>query len=331
MSYQPSCRIRPTVQGLRLRPAGGRHFGRTLIISRRRLLEGAGVGAVVAGAGIGLDAFKAAAAPLDLPKALPAGTREEAVLEALPGKKPLIKLTYRPPNYETPGSIFRTAITPNDAFFVRYHLAEHPGIDAATWRLAVGGDGARRAELSLDDLKRAAGEPRSSPSANARATGAACSSRMSPGVQWGYGAMGNARWRGVRLKDVLAKAGAHEGGDRSRVRRRRRAAARQDAGFRQEPAAVEGDGREHPHRLRDERPAAAALQRLPGAHHRARLDRHLLDEAAHLDPRGHQAVRRLLDEDRPIGFRTASSRSWHASRPRRPTSTRRSPKSWSTR
>ena len=27
------------------------------------------------------------------------------------------------------------------------------------------------------------------------------------GVEWGYGAMGNARWKGVRLKDVLAKAG----------------------------------------------------------------------------------------------------------------------------
>jgi hypothetical protein len=28
-----------------------------------------------------------------------------------------------------------------------------------------------------------------------------------PGVQWGHGAIGNARWRGVRLRDLLAKAG----------------------------------------------------------------------------------------------------------------------------
>ena len=96
------------------------------MISRRRLLEGAGVGAVFAGSGMGLDLLKAAAAPLDLPKGLPAGMRAEAVLEALPGKKPLIKLTYRPPNYETPIAHFRTAITPNDAFFVRYHLAGAP-------------------------------------------------------------------------------------------------------------------------------------------------------------------------------------------------------------
>src|SRR5271166_6337293 len=126
------------------------------MISRRRLLEGAGVGAVVASAGIGLDAFKAAAAaPLDLPKALPAGTRAEAVLEALPGKKPLIKLTYRPPNYESPVSTFRTAITPNDAFFVRYHLADIPeSIEATSWRLQVGGEAAATPfQLSLAELQ----------------------------------------------------------------------------------------------------------------------------------------------------------------------------------
>jgi hypothetical protein len=63
---------------------------------------------------------------------LPAGTRAEAVLDALPGKKPLIKLTYRPPNYESPLAYLRTAITPNDEFFVRYHLADIPQVDAGT-------------------------------------------------------------------------------------------------------------------------------------------------------------------------------------------------------
>ena len=41
-----------------------------------------------------------------------------------------------------------------------------------------------------------------------------------PGVEWGYGAMGNARWKGVRLKDMLAKAGIADGCGRGRVRRR---------------------------------------------------------------------------------------------------------------
>jgi len=50
---------------------------------------------------------------------LPAGTVAEQVLEALPGKVPLIKKTYRPPNYETPISFFNDTYTPNNAFFIR--------------------------------------------------------------------------------------------------------------------------------------------------------------------------------------------------------------------
>jgi hypothetical protein len=50
---------------------------------------------------------------------VPAGTRAEAVLDTLPGKKPLINLTYRAPNYEAPLSYFRSAMTPKDEFFVR--------------------------------------------------------------------------------------------------------------------------------------------------------------------------------------------------------------------
>jgi DMSO/TMAO reductase YedYZ molybdopterin-dependent catalytic subunit len=177
------------------------------MISRRRLLKGAGVGAVFAGSGMGLDLLKASAAPLDLPKGLPAGVRAEAVLEALPGKKPLIKLTYRPPNYETPIENFRTAITPNDAFFVRYHLADIPTVDARTWRLTVGGEGANgRVQLSLDDLK-------AMPATEVVAVCQCSGNRrglVEPhvvGVEWGYGAMGCARFKGVRLKDVLDRVG----------------------------------------------------------------------------------------------------------------------------
>ena len=69
-------------------------------------------------------ASRALAAPLGSTGALgfaeiPDGTLAEAVLYALPGKVPLIKKTYRPPNFETPVEYFRTPITPNNAFFVR--------------------------------------------------------------------------------------------------------------------------------------------------------------------------------------------------------------------
>ena len=72
-----------------------------------------------------------AAEALRLEPQLPEGVRAEAVLEALPGKAPLIKLTYRPPNYETPLAYFNELLTPNEAFFVRYHLSDIPEVDPA--------------------------------------------------------------------------------------------------------------------------------------------------------------------------------------------------------
>src|SRR5207253_1755758 len=51
----------------------------------------------------------------------------ERPLVAYPQKRPLIRLTSRPPQLETPFTIFNEDIlTPNDAFFVRYHLTNSP-------------------------------------------------------------------------------------------------------------------------------------------------------------------------------------------------------------
>jgi DMSO/TMAO reductase YedYZ molybdopterin-dependent catalytic subunit len=155
---------------------------------------------------------------------LAAGALQSASLEALPGKKALIKRAYRPPNYETPLAAFTNPITPNDQFFVRWHLANIPEIDVKDWRLAIGGDAAARPlDLTMDDL-RSQFEPVElvavcQCSGNRRGL----SDPHVPGVQWGYGAMGNARWRGVRLKDLLTRAGvrpdaieiAFHGGDQA--------------------------------------------------------------------------------------------------------------------
>ena len=54
-------------------------------------------------------------------ESLPAGAVASGILDALPGKQPLIKRSLRPPNYETPVAMFREAFTPNDAFYVRWH------------------------------------------------------------------------------------------------------------------------------------------------------------------------------------------------------------------
>jgi DMSO/TMAO reductase YedYZ molybdopterin-dependent catalytic subunit len=175
------------------------------MITRRRLIEAAGAGLALGSFGL-VPGF-ARAAPLNAPAALPEGVREHLTLETLPGKKPLIKLSYRPPNYETPIEYFRTAITPNDAFFVRYHLSNIPEVDARTWKIAVGGDGANgQAELTLDDLKRMS-------AAEVVAVNLCSGNRRGlfqphvAGVQWSYGAMGCARWKGARLKDVLDRVG----------------------------------------------------------------------------------------------------------------------------
>jgi DMSO/TMAO reductase YedYZ molybdopterin-dependent catalytic subunit len=175
------------------------------MLTRRRLMRTAGAGFALASSSLALKS--AAAAALDLPAALPEGVRSNATLESLPGKKPLIKLSFRPPNYETPIEYFRTAITPNDAFFVRYHLAGIPEVDAKTWRLSVGGEGANgQTELTLDALK-------AMPAAEVVAVNLCSGNRRGlfqphvPGVEWGYGAMGCARWKGARLKDLLDKVG----------------------------------------------------------------------------------------------------------------------------
>jgi DMSO/TMAO reductase YedYZ molybdopterin-dependent catalytic subunit len=173
--------------------------------TRRTVLQAAGTGALLAGTG--WRTTHAQQPALALPAALSEGTRRTAQLDTLPGKKPLIKLSYRPPNYETPIDYLHGAITPNDAFFVRYHLADIPEVDAKTWRLAIGGEGAeRQAEFTLDDLK-------SMPAAEVTAVCQCSGNRRGlfqphvTGVQWGFGAMGCARWKGVRLKDILDRVG----------------------------------------------------------------------------------------------------------------------------
>ena len=110
------------------------------MITRRSLLEAAGIGTILAGSGTAapqLFATEADAGALNLSPMLPDGTRTEAILDTLPGKKPLIKRSYRPPNYETPIEYLRTDITPNDAFFARYHLSDIPQVDARARKSAI--------------------------------------------------------------------------------------------------------------------------------------------------------------------------------------------------
>jgi sulfite dehydrogenase (cytochrome) subunit A len=135
-----------------------------------------------------------------------------AELVRYPQKTDLILLTDRPPQLETPLRYFETDLTPNDAFFVRWHLSGIPTeVDTRTFRLEVGGNVKKPLRLSLRDLQtrfeavsmvalcQCAGNTRS------------LFEPRVPGGQWGNGAMSNARWKGVRLRDVLEAAGIQAG------------------------------------------------------------------------------------------------------------------------
>jgi DMSO/TMAO reductase YedYZ molybdopterin-dependent catalytic subunit len=129
-----------------------------------------------------------------------------------PQKRPMIGLTSRPPQLETPFSAFDgNVITPNDAFFVRYHLADIPlSIDPDTFSVEIKGKVDKPMKLSLATIKKM-------PAVDIVAVNQ-CSGNsrgfFNPrvaGGQLGNGAMGNARWRGVPLKAVLDAAGVQRG------------------------------------------------------------------------------------------------------------------------
>ena len=125
-----------------------------------------------------------------------------------PQKRPLIRLTSRPPQLETPFDVFNSGVlTPNDAFFVRYHLPNIPTeIDSESFRLEVKGAVRTALRLSLGDLRSQFEQVEIVAVNQCSGNGRGFSKPRVAGGQLGNGAMGNARWRGVRLKEVLQKA-----------------------------------------------------------------------------------------------------------------------------
>jgi len=166
-------------------------------------------GSILAGALSALAAGKTSpSSATDATVTLPFGNGERPLV-AYPGKRPLIRLTTRPPQLETPFSVFDEGpITPNDAFFVRYHLAGIPlSIDPETYRLSIEGKVDAPLSLSLHDL-RTGFEPVELVAVNQCAgNGRGFFDPRVAGGQMGNGAMGCARWKGVPLNALLDKAG----------------------------------------------------------------------------------------------------------------------------
>jgi DMSO/TMAO reductase YedYZ molybdopterin-dependent catalytic subunit len=165
--------------------------------------------AVVAGAAWAAPAL--AETVVDLP--LPGGPQARAITAAFPQKGPMILQRTRPPLLETPFEVFDKGVfTPNDQFFVRWHWAVIPtDIDVASYRLGVKGHVDKELSLTLRDL--VDGLPRVELAAVNQCSGNSrgFTEPRVAGAQWANGAMGNAKWMGVRLRDVLDKAGVKPG------------------------------------------------------------------------------------------------------------------------
>jgi DMSO/TMAO reductase YedYZ molybdopterin-dependent catalytic subunit len=185
-------------------PSDLESHSRRYAMSRRQLLGAAGLG------GIALSLSRASAETINLP--LPGGPDEREITTAFPQKGAMILQRTRPPLLETPWSVFDKGVfTPNDQFYVRWHWAVIPtSVDVNTFKLNVHGHVNQTVSLTLQDI---VGMPQfelaavNQCSGNSRGFFQPCV----PGGEWADGAMGNARWLGVRLRDVLDRAGVKPG------------------------------------------------------------------------------------------------------------------------
>jgi DMSO/TMAO reductase YedYZ molybdopterin-dependent catalytic subunit len=151
-------------------------------LDRRRFLALAGAAALLPAAGF----------------SLPAATVPNS-------KRRMLQVNGYATDAETPLDALTTYITPNDLFFVRHHW--NPNYqDARRWALTLDGEVERPMRLTLAELKKM---PRASVTCvlQCAGNGRGLYKPVVPGVQWKYGAVGNARWTGVRVRELLDRAG----------------------------------------------------------------------------------------------------------------------------
>lgn len=127
-------------------------------------------------------------------------------------KVPLLRLTDRSVQLETPRHYFATAFTPNEAFFVRWHLDDIPtAVNLEKWRLTVEGNVEKPLSISLTEMIKNYGAISVAAVCQCAGNSRSRFQPRVPGGQWGNGAMGNATWTGVRLQDLLNTVGVKGG------------------------------------------------------------------------------------------------------------------------
>ena len=175
------------------------------MLDRRKLLKGGGLAALAAS----LNSSHLFA--LDNTVVLPFENGKRPLVK-YPQKQPMIGLTSRPPQLETPFSVFNNGpITPASAFFVRYHLAGIPyQLDPDAFTLQINGKVKSPLRLSLKQIFRLPAVELVAVNQCSGNSRGFFNPRVAGG-QLGNGAMGNARWKGVSLKAVLDQAGVQAG------------------------------------------------------------------------------------------------------------------------
>ena len=124
----------------------------------------------------------------------------------IPGESGLIVRSFRFVDLESPVEYFNTWLTPVPHFFVRNHMHEPSELDAGTWQLTIGGEVEKPVTLTLADLSKI--ETHSVVNTlECAGNGRGLYRPQVPGVQWGKGAVGTARFSGPRMRDVLERAG----------------------------------------------------------------------------------------------------------------------------
>jgi sulfite oxidase len=134
----------------------------------------------------------------------------------IPGEDGMIVRSLRFVDLETPVEYLNTWLTPVPRFFVRNHMHEPSELSAADlkandWRLTVGGEVEKPLTLTLAELSRFESHSVVN-TLECAGNGRGLYRPQLPGIQWGKGAVGTARFSGPRLRDVLQRAGVKSTG-----------------------------------------------------------------------------------------------------------------------
>jgi DMSO/TMAO reductase YedYZ molybdopterin-dependent catalytic subunit len=180
-------------------------FDRRTGRSRRGFLRQAGLASMALALGSSIPFWRQYPAGL-----IPAALADEGDGLLIPGKDGLRILSDRPLNAETPAHLLDDDVTPTPRHFIRNNGIPPGGVDPAAWQLTVDGEVERPLRLGIADLRRDFEVVSLRLQLECGGNGRAAFEPPARGNQWTTGAIGNAEWTGVRLRDVLQAAGVRD-------------------------------------------------------------------------------------------------------------------------